>query len=310
MLPQSRILVLGAGELGTAVLGNLVRHGANKAANITVLLRKETINTQSDAKKAELNHLKSLGINFLPGDIVHNNESELAELFKDFGTVIGCTGMSAVPGVQVKLTNAVLAAGVHRYIPWQFGVDYDIIGPGSSQNLFSEQLEVRTLLKGQSATEWIIISTGMFMSFLFEEMFGVVSADRRTVRALGSWANRVTVTSVEDIGRMTAEVVFAEMEWSRVVFIAGDTVSYESLADILDTVGGGKVTRVEDTLDALKEDLKKDPENGIKKYRVVFAEGRGVAWDLEETMNKKRDIALQNVESWLRKQGNRENCTI
>jgi hypothetical protein len=300
MSPQSRILVLGAGELGTAVLENLVHHGANKSANIEVLLRKETINTESEAKKAELDHLASLGINFLAGDIVHNTETELAELFKSFGTIIGCTGMSAVPGVQVKLTKAVLAAGVERYIPWQFGVDYDIIGPESSQNLFSEQLEVRALLRGQSATEWIVISTGMFMSFLFEEVFGVVSIDRRTVRALGSWENRVTVTSIDDIGLMTAEIVFAEKEWSRVVFIAGDTISYRRLADVLETIDGAEVTRVEDTVDVLKEGLKKDPENGIKKYRVVFAEGLGVAWDVEKTMNKEKGIVLRSVESWLR----------
>jgi hypothetical protein len=302
MPSTEQILVLGAGELGTAVLENLARHRKINGSTIIVLLRSETINTTQAPKKAELNHLTSLGINFLAGDIVHNTEDELTNLFKPFNTIIGCTGMAAVPGIQAKLTRAVLAAKVSRYIPWQFGVDYDIIGPGSSQNLFSEQLEVRALLRSQKTTSWIIISTGMFMSFLFEESFRVVSGDRSTVRALGSWSNRVTVTSVEDIALMTAEVVFDEVEWNRVVFIAGDTISYGRLADVLEEFSGKEIKRIEDTVGALKEELASDPDNGIMKYRVVFAEGKGVAWDVEKTLNAEKGIVLQSVENWLRKQ--------
>jgi len=54
---------------------------------------------------------------------------------------------------------------VKRYFPWQFGVDYDVIGRGSAQDLFDKQLDVRHLLRGQSGTEWVVVSTGMFMSF-------------------------------------------------------------------------------------------------------------------------------------------------
>lgn len=40
----------------------------------------------------------------------------------------------------------------------------------------------------------------------------------------------------------------------------------------------------------LKEELAKDPDNVSKEYRVVFAEGRGVAWSTseEETSNKRK----------------------
>jgi len=67
---------------------------------------------------------------------------------------------------------------VKRYFPWQFGVDYDVIGRGSAQDLFDEQLDVRDLLRGQSGTEWVVVSTGMFMSFLFEPWFGVVEVGK------------------------------------------------------------------------------------------------------------------------------------
>lgn len=62
-----------------------------------------------------------------------------------------------------------------RDLPWQFGVHYDVIGKGSVQDLFDEQFECETLLRSQQAMEWIIVSTGMFTSFLFETSFGVVT---------------------------------------------------------------------------------------------------------------------------------------
>jgi len=211
--------------------------------------------------------------------------------------------MAANTGTQVKVCRAVLAAKVKRYLPWQFGVDYEKIGRSSSQNLFTEQLDVRDLLRNQSSTSWVIISTGMFMSFLFEDYFGIVNADKSTVRALGSWENLVTVTDVKDIGRMTAEVVLAEPELkNQVVFIAGDSISYDTLAYVVEKVYGKEVNREEWTVPALKDDLAKDPDNGIKKYRVVFAEGRGVAWDRNVTLNFKKGIILQTVELWLLRQ--------
>jgi len=110
-----------------------------------------------------------------------------------FDTIISCTGFVAGPGTQLKIARAVLDAGVRKYVPWQFGVDYDVIGKGSAMELFDEQLDVRDILRGQEKTDWIIISTGIFMSFLFKPSFGVVEMDGTgqnglpVVRALGSW---------------------------------------------------------------------------------------------------------------------------
>jgi hypothetical protein len=149
--------------------------------------------------------------------------------------------------------------------------------------------------------DWVIISTGMFMSFLFEDFFGVASADRKTVRALGTWDNIVTITDVEDIGKMTAEVVWSGSDIrNEVVFIAGDTISYGSLAEVVEEGQDSPIKRVKWTAQYLKEELAKDPENSIKKYRVVFAEGKGVAWDLSNTLNFKREIQLQTVKQWLK----------
>lgn len=299
MTISQSVLVLGAGELGAAVLSGLANHSHRRLSTITVLLRPATVASSDPLKKEDISKLQSLGIVILSGDVANDSESELATLFQPFDTIIGCTGMTSGPGTQTKIARAALSAGVKRYIPWQFGVDYEAIGRGSAQDLFTEQLDVRDLLRAQTATKWVILSTGMFLSFLFEPFFGVVDAERTLVRALGSWQNRVTVTTPEDIGRMTAEVVLAAPEIeNEVVLTAGDTVTYERLADMVERVLGRKIERREWSLEELRAELRTDPGDKLKKYRVVFAEGKGVAWDMERTLNWKWGIKMVGVEEW------------
>ena len=299
---QSSTLVLGAGELGMAVLRSLARRAIpTPAPALTVLLRPGADSSADRRKQAEFVELHSLGVSFVYSDLATESEASLADLFGRFETVIGCTGFAAGRSIQLKLARAILAGGVERYVPWQFGVDYDAIGRGSAQDLFDEQLDVRDLLRSQQRTEWIIISTGMFTSFLFEPSFGVVDLSNNTVHALGSWETTVTVTTPHDIGALTAEVLFAEPRIAReVVYTAGDTITYRQLADTLDLVLNRKMRRVAWSVAMLKDQLAQDPGNAIRKYRLVFAEGIGVAWPVGGTFNAERGMQLVGVERWAR----------
>ncbi len=219
MLSNSSILVLGAGELGMAVLRGLAaRRKDDQSSDLAVLLRPESIHSADSQRTSMIEELRSLDIQLVAGDLQKHSEADLASIFQPFRTVIGCTGFAAGSQVQLKIARAVLTAEIERFVPWQFGVDYDVIGKGSSQELFDEQLEVRKLLRAQHGTDWLIISTGMFTSFLFEPSFGVVDLGRGRVHALGSWANAVTVTTAEDIGRLTAAILHTEpllkIRWS------------------------------------------------------------------------------------------------
>jgi uncharacterized protein YbjT (DUF2867 family) len=296
---NTSILVLGAGELGMPVLRNLARRVESlSGTTLTVLLRPAAINPASPRKQRDVAELRSLGVSFLAGDLA-DPTTDLPALFKGYHTVIGCTGFVTGRGFQLKLARAVLQAGVKCYFPWQFGVDYDAIGRGSAQDLFDEQLEVRDLLRSQDRMEWVIVSTGMFTSFLFEPSFGVVDLAQNTVHALGSWETAVTVTTPEDIGVLTAEILFADPRVvNSIVYTAGDTVTYTQLADIVESVLGRKVRRVKWSSPSLQEELAKDPADAIKKYRVVFAEGKGVSWDIGETFNARQGITVMDVKRW------------
>lgn len=294
------ILVLGAGQLGMAVLRALAPRLRAANESLTVVVAPQTLDAPSGQDAANLAELRGLGAEIVGLDLASDVRA-LTSMFERFRTVVNCTGFVAGPGTQLRITRAVLAAGVKRYFPWQFGVDYDIVGRGSGQPVFDEQYEVRELLRGQTDTEWVIVSTGMFTSFLFEPAFDVVDLERQTIHGLGSWDTKVTVTTPEDVGKLTTEILLAEPRIvDQVVYVAGDTISYGQLARVVEQVTAREFEKTEWTLDKLHADLAVTPDDVMTRYRAAFALGDGMWWDKASTYNERERLDTVDVEGYLR----------
>lgn len=311
-MPTPSILILGAGELGSAILAALLAHPALTSTPITVLTTPHSTTPLPPSATR------------LSFDLVAATPAALAALFATYDTLLSCLGFVAPRGValQLKIARAAVDAGVRRFVPWQYGLDYDAIGKGSAQALFDEQLEVRGLLRGQRGTGWVVVQTGVFASFLFGTGWGIVDVEGEevVVRALGAWGTRVTVTDVRDIGRCVAAllgekrpIAYSTMlgEWERfeggVVRVAGATVSYGELAGVVEQVAGEKgrgVRREEWRMERLRGELEEargTEEEGLRAYRVVFGEGRGTAWEVSESWNEGRGMKMVGLEEWVRK---------
>jgi len=294
------MLVLGAGQLGMAVLRALAPKVRAAGQPLTALVAPQTVDSPTEQDETSLEELRALGVEVIGFDL-SSEEEALAELFSRYRTVLNCTGFVAGPGTQLRITRAVMKAGVKRYFPWQFGVDYDIVGRGSGQPVFDEQYEVRQLLRSQQDVEWVIVQTGMFTSFLFEPAFDVVNLDRGTIHGLGSWETKVTVTTPEDVGKLTTEILMTEPRIANeVVFVAGDTISYGHLADVVERVTGRTFQKEAWTLDKLRADLAVAPEDVMTRYRAAFALGDGMWWDKANTFNARKGLKVIEVEAYLR----------
>ncbi|KAK4221577.1 isoflavone reductase-like protein [Podospora fimiseda] len=290
-LPTNSILLLGKGELGTALLTSLTLHPfySPTTTKITLLTRSPP------------SYSLPANISTHQADITTATLSSLISIFNSHTTIIQASGFAFPPGTHLNIAKAAISApNVKYFIPWQFGVDYDIIGKGSAHKvLFDEFLEVRELLRSQEIIKWNIFSSGLFMSFLFGvKEFGVVDFEQRVVRGLGGWGNKVTVTDVEGIGRMVAEVVLSEKVESRVVYIGGETVTYDEVADVLAEMGMD-MRREEILLDEIRERLRENPGDKMVRYQTVFAEGVGVWWEKEKMLNWRLGIKLRGVREWL-----------
>jgi len=298
--PRTSILVLGAGELGLSILRGLSSHPSKPS--ITVLLR--PLSTQTSARTELELTLSSLSISIIHGDLTAPIP-DLASTFSNYDIVISASGFIGGPGTQLNLCRAALQSHVKWYIPWQFGVDYDVLGRGSPQPLFDEQLDVRDLLRGQGRMRWTIVSTGIFTSFLLEPAFGVVDLGRRTVTALGRWENEVTMTTAEDIGRLTARIALDENEsggtgWDGVVHVAGDTTTFRGVADAVKAHGWDVEERVA-SVEELEGRLAEDPENRVLRYQLIWARNKGVSWDVARTWNGQRGIEVEGLKQSVEK---------
>lgn len=321
MAERTAILIIGVGELGLAVLTAFAYKPAS-SFDLSVLLRPSTAKLPSDnAKVAPIYALKQ-PVNIVSCDLIGASQTELANVFKSFDVVIGCMGydsnaIGVGEGVQFKIARAIFEAKtVKLYVPWQFGVDYDQFDLDTAGGLFSEQKQVRTYLRetvanSEITTQWTIISTGIFMSFMFSDFWGVVKRDGNNgfiINALGSWDVATTVTQAEDIGRLTAEIVLAarnshwndESPRNKEVYIAGDTVTYNDIFNLVQAASKKTVARGEEhTLSSLQRSLELKPGDTLAKYRVAFGRGEGVAWNKRATFNSNHGIPVTDVRSWL-----------
>jgi hypothetical protein len=296
------ILLLGAGELGTAFLSALSSLPTS-AYTLTLAIRSPT-------KYTHLQHTYP-SLLLLPLDL-SSPSPVLAETFSHYDIIISATGFGQTPDTLLKLAHEAISAGTLRkeeqrlwFFPWQWGVDYDVTGDGQGlMPLFGAQKKVRDILHAQDVIDWTVVSTGIFMSFLFEEFWGIV--DRRnsetvTVRALRDWEHGVTVTDVEDIGKVLGKIVAGHVQArNKVVYVAGETVKYRELAGVVEKVTGKEVEREVWGIDFLAEQVSKSPRDGIRKYRLVFARD-GVWWDKAGTVNAQLGMDMMSVEEYARK---------
>ncbi|KAK6537792.1 hypothetical protein TWF694_010699 [Orbilia ellipsospora] len=298
------ILIIGHGELGFAIIDSLHKHSTKKPlTSLTILARPQTISSLPQTDPTKYSQLDKMNIHWLPLDIESASPDALKQAFKPFTAVIYASGMFARLGTPTKVTTAVRDAGVKYYIPWQFGIDYDVVGPTAAGGLFAEQYWIRKFLREENqGMQWNIISNGLFTSFIFYEPFGVFDKKGNSITALGGWDNKVTITAAEDIGKVTAAIVYERLDGKGgdgIQYIAGETLTYGQVADAIEEKMGGRVERKVLDVRAAKSILERDPENKIVKYQVIFGEGDGCSWDLGKTYNEEKKIKTLNFREWM-----------
>lgn len=75
-------------------------------------------------------------------------------------------------------------------------------------------------------------------------------------------------------------------------------MTYGEVASLLERVLGRPFKRNVWTVPYLLKELEKDPTHHIKKYRAVFAQGRGVAWPKANTFNAQHSIQVTTAQQW------------
>ncbi len=222
---MSKIILVagGTGNLGGKIINALLE----QAAEVRIVARQN-----SDPGK--LKRLEKLGVTIFQG-----NRWKVEELTN------ACTGVdcvvSALSGLreviidtQKVLLDAAVAAGVPRFIPSDYSLDFTALPPGGNRNL-DWRREFHQYL-GQAPISATTIFNGAFTDLLTGQMPLVLFKFKRVVY----WGNadqRMDFTTMDNTAAFTAKAAL-DPSTPRFLRIAGDQVSARDLAAIASAVTG------------------------------------------------------------------------
>ncbi len=221
---RAAIVVAGAtGDLGGRVVKALIERGAN----VTALVRPA-------AARDKLERLQGLGATIARVD-----------LSRDFEVAPACSGasciVSALQGLrdvivegQTVLLEAAVKAGVPRFIPSDYSIDFTKLSPGENRNLDLRREFHRRLESAPIAATTIF--NGAFADMLTGRMPLILFKFNR-VLYWGDADQRMDFTTIDDTAAYTARVAL-EPATPRFLRIAGDQLSARELAAVASEVTG------------------------------------------------------------------------
>jgi uncharacterized protein YbjT (DUF2867 family) len=222
-MSMKKIIVVagGTGNLGERIVRELLEQGAE----VRVIARP----VSSDSKVKDL---EALG-----ATVVRANTANVGEV------TAACQGaacvVSALAGLreviidtQKILLDAAVAAGVPRFIPSDFSLDFTNLVPGRNRNLdlrreFHQYLD-------KSAIAATTIFNGAFADLLTDEMPLVLFKYKRVLH-WGSADQRMDFTTMDDTAAFTARAALDE-NTPRFLRIAGDQVSAREVRNVVSNV--------------------------------------------------------------------------
>lgn len=220
------IALAGAtGRLGQRIAESLIARGANVRA---------IVRPGSAADK--IRDLEKLGARIVRVD--YPDRARLADACSNCACVVSALAglREVIVDAQTLLMNAAVNAGVARFIPSDYCIDYTSLKPGNNRNLdvrreFNERLDKSPI----AATS---ILCGMFTDLLAGQA-PVILYDRKRVLYWGNADQLMDFTTLDDTAKYTAAAALDPVTPRRLK-IAGDQISARGMAVVASEVTGEK----------------------------------------------------------------------
>jgi nucleoside-diphosphate-sugar epimerase len=234
------VLVAGAtGNLG----GRIARSLRERGANVRAL-------TRGAAHGEAIAKLAADGVEIHRVDFADRASLERACAGVDC-VVSGLQGLrDVIVDAQSALLDAAVSAGVPRFVPSDYSIDFTRLTPGSNRNLDLRREFRERLLAAPIRSTSVLI--GAFMELLVSRM-PLLDFTAHAVRYWGNPDQRMDFTTIDDAVAFTAAAVL-DAEAPPVLRVAGDSVSARDLAAIASDVTATHFELVcLGTVDALSE---------------------------------------------------------
>lgn len=220
------ILLVGAtGDLGSRVLRELVA----LRGTVRCLVR-------AGGPEERVARLRAAGAEVVAVDF--GKVDELSQACKGGSVVVSAvSGLEdVIVGLQSRLLDAAVNAGVPRFIPSDFAIDYRRVPAGENRNLNFRDAFREVLERRQGSIRVTSILSGAFMDMLT----GVAPFILFPIRRILCWGDPDQLmdwTTIADTARYTAYAAL-DPEAPRYLKIAGEEISARGLAELMSELTG------------------------------------------------------------------------
>lgn len=221
---KNTIVVAGAtGDLG----GRIVRALADRGASVRVLVR-------AGSNSVRISEFEKLGVHIVK--LSAWTTTELTEACRDVSCVISAlSGLrDTVIDAQKTLLDAAVAAGVPRFIPSDYSIDFTNLPAGRNRNLDLRR-EFHTYLDKAPIAATTIFN-GPFADMVTGQMPIILFGLNRVI-VWGNADQRIDFTTKDDTAAFTASVALDDST-PRYLRIAGDEISIRELTAVVSEVTG------------------------------------------------------------------------
>lgn len=225
---NDKIIIVVAGATGN-LGGRIVHHLLGLGASVRAIIRPGSANTMIAA-------LQKQGAVLVEADF--NNAGQLEKACSGATCVVSAlSGLREVMvGVQTRLLEAAVAAGVPRFIPSDFSIDFTRLPRGTNRNLDLRQ-EFHERLDGAPIAATSILN-GMFTDLLIGQAPVILFPLKRVVY-WGSADQLLDFTTLENTAAFTAAAALDPYA-PRYLRIAGEVASARGLVEAASEVTGQK----------------------------------------------------------------------
>ena len=294
----ANVLLVGHGSLGDCLIRAFTSDTFAWRIKTFLLVRPATATNPASA--AKLAAYTDSGVTMLVGDI--NDRTHLVDAMRTAGIsiVVSAVGHSAHFD-QLSLLEAVKAAGVQRFVPSEFGFDETDMHVEHSplHSLLHKKRQVREAIVA-SGVDWTVILVGAFLEWFLDSAFFGFDLANNTITAPGSMSATITLTSLRDIGVLTAEAILDSTTRNAVVRL-GRPITYQQAADIVDSTQSdhdGKharppMTRLVKSVDERQKEVAANAANLPARFAIMLAGQVGISWPEEWTYSHQRGYELR-----------------
>ncbi|MCZ2223845.1 MAG: NmrA family NAD(P)-binding protein [Chitinophagales bacterium] len=225
-MPNKTIIIAGGtGNLG----GRIIKELLKKEVEVRVLVR-------SSSSKEKIAELEQLGAKIFTVDM--NSEKEIAEVCNGATCVVSAlAGLEdVIIEAQKVLLNGAILAGVKRFIPSDYSLDFTKFKDGENRNLDLRRA-FHKYLDGTSIAATSIFNF-TFMDMLTNEI-PMIIFKKKLVLYWGNADHKISFTTIDDTAIYTANVAVDESS-PRYLRITGDQISAREIKDVLTQLSGEK----------------------------------------------------------------------